>query len=145
MSGRNRAGNRRGLTLIEVTLVLVILVVIASLAVTAIGPIRKHSLMRAARTQIEAFRGALEHYSTDVGDFPTTAQGLDALRSAPNDLGDATKWVGPYLGKPVPADPWGNKYKYEFPGKNQTDAPDIWSAGPDGRDNTEDDVCSWKE
>lgn len=143
--GTRQPKRRTGLTLIEVMLVLVILVVIASMAVVAIGPMRKQSLIRAARAQIEAFRTPLDAYQLDLGNFPNTSQGLEALRTAPSDVKDSDKWHGPYLGKAVPKDPWGNPYKYEYPGKNSTDAPDIWSYGPDGIDNTEDDVCSWKE
>jgi hypothetical protein len=54
-------------------------------------------------------------------------------------------WAGPYLDKEeLPSDPWGNPYQYAYPPENGTmDFPDIWSAGPDGEDGTEDDICSW--
>ncbi len=144
MTRRTMRGPRRsGLTLIEVLLVLVILVIIGSLAVTAYGPIQQKAYIRAAQTQIAAFKTPLNAYRLDLGTFPNSGQGLEALRSVPSNLADSTKWHGPYLDSPVPLDPWGNPYQYEFPGKQQSDMPDIWSFGPDGINNTEDDIGNW--
>jgi len=142
---RSRRRRRDGFTLVEVLLVLVILVVIASLAVTAYGPMQKKAYMKAAKTQIEVFANLLEAYRLDMNDFPATAQGLEALRSAPSDLANPDDWAGPYLGKPVPSDPWDRPYQYAYPGKYDESMPDIWSLGPDGQDGTEDDVVSWPE
>ena len=134
---------RRGFTLIEVLLVLVILVIIGSLAVVAYGPIRRSALEKAAEAQIKAFKTPLQAYSIELGDFPGTSQGLDALRNQPSDLAVPEKWNGPYLDSEVPLDPWGNPYRYENPGKYQIDWPDIWSYGADGMDGTEDDIGNW--
>ena len=134
---------RRGFTLIEVLLVLMILVIIASLAVVAYGPMQRSAYMKAAEAQIKAFKTPLQAYRIDLGDFPATSQGLEALRVPPSDLASPTKWNGPYLDSEVPLDPWGNPYRYEHPGKYQTDWPDIWSYGPDGVDSTEDDIGNW--
>lgn len=142
MSRQRRTG-RRGFTLVEVLLVLVILVVIASLAVTAYGPIQKRAYINAAKTQIGAFETPLETYRLDVGDYPSTEQGLLALREAPSDLPNEEKWAGPYLGKNVPPDPWDQPYQYEYPGTHEEGKPDIWSMGPDMMDGTEDDVGNW--
>ena len=138
-----RFRRRCGLTLIEVLLVLVILVIIASLAVVAYGPIQRNAFIKAADAQIKAFKTPLQAYRIDQGDFPGTSQGLDALRNQPSDLAVPEKWIGPYLDREVPLDPWGNPYRYENPGKYQTDWPDIWSYGPDGMDGTEDDIGNW--
>jgi len=138
-----RRRKARGLTLIEVLLVLAILLIMASLVVTAYVPIQRRAYMNAALTQIKAFKGPLQTYHLDINDYPTTAQGLDALRSPPPDLPDPSKWQGPYLDSEVPLDPWGRPYQYEYPGKHDLEAPDIWSVGPDGVDGTDDDVVSW--
>ena len=135
---------RGGFTLVEVLLVLVILVIIASLAVTAYGPIQKKAYINAARTQIGALKTPLQAYRLDIGDFPSSSQGLESLLSCPSDLPNENKWFGPYLDSiVVPKDPWDNPYGYEYPGKNQDEWPDIWSLGPDGQDGTEDDVGNW--
>jgi len=143
MTNRTRRQTRRGLTLVEVMLVLVILMIIASLAVTAYGPIQRKAYINAAKTQIKAFKTPLEAYKLDLGDFPATTQGLEALRDPPSDLRNQNKWNGPYLDSMVPLDPWGSPYQYEYPGRHEMDKADIWSFGPDGIDNTEDDVGNW--
>jgi len=97
------------------------------------------------RAQIAMFEMSLELFRLDTGDYPSTAQGLGALRTAPADLANPDKWAGPYLGKPVPLDPWDNPYQYQYPGKHDPKKPDIWSFGPDGVDGTEDDIVSWVE
>lgn len=76
-------------------------------------------------------------YQLDIGTYPTNEQGLQALREAPPDLADPTKWTGPYAKKDIPVDPWSNEYIYELLGANQFK---ISSAGPDGQVGTEDDV-----
>ncbi len=139
----NERRRRGGLTLVEVMLVLVILMIIASLAVTAYGPIQRKAYINAAKTQIKAFKTPLQAYKLDMGDFPASGDGLEALRNAPSNLRNVDKWSGPYLDSPVPLDPWGNPYQYEYPGKYDTEQPDIWSFGPDGIDNTDDDVGNW--
>ena len=141
---RFRRRRRGGFTLVEVLLVLVILVVIASLAVTAYGPMQKKAYIKAAKTQVEVFAEVLQAYRLDMNDFPTTAQGLEALRTPPSGLANPDNWAGPYLGKPVPLDPWDRPYQYEYPGKHDETMPDIWSMGPNEADDS-DDIVSWQQ
>jgi general secretion pathway protein G len=132
-------------TLVEVLLVLVILVIIGSIAVTAYGPIQRRAYINAARSQIKAFKTPLNAYQLDIGDYPSTVQGLQALRYPPPDLPDPSRWNGPYLDSEVPLDPWGNPYQYEYPGRYDPAQPDIWSFGPDGINGTDDDIGSWQQ
>jgi general secretion pathway protein G len=84
--------------------------------------------VRAAHAQIQQLATALDSYKRDVGSFPSTEQGLQALRVKPQGV---SGWDGPYLSKDIPNDPWGHPYIYKFPGKSP-DKPEIVSYGADG-------------
>lgn len=137
---KDRNRRRGGFTLVEVLLVLVILVIIASLAVTNLVPMQRRANINAAKTQIRAFKGPLAAYRLDIGDYPSS---LEELRMQPADAAAAERWGGPYLDREVPLDPWRRPYQYRYPGQNDPDMPDIWSAGPDGVDGSPDDIASW--
>ena len=130
----------RGFTLIEVLLVLVILVVLASLAVVAYGPIQRRYKIDAAKTQIGFFKVSLGTYSNLVGSYPSTAAGLQALRTPPADLPDPTKWDGPYIDREIPLDPWGHPYQYACPGNHNPTEFDVWTVAPDGHE-----IGNWDE
>jgi general secretion pathway protein G len=97
---------------------------------------------KAARAQIELFGTALDTFRLDVGRYPTSQEGLQALTQKP---GGADRWDGPYLKKDVPTDPWGKPYMYKGPGDH---GPyDIISYGADGvpgGEATNRDVNSWE-
>ncbi len=86
------------------------------------------SEVRATQAQIGAFERALDTYRLDVGHYPTTEQGLQALVVAPQN---EAKWNGPYLQKTVPSDPWGHPYQYKSPGEHGEF--DLYSFGKDGQ------------
>ena len=118
-----------GFTLVELLVVLAILGMLAAL----VGPQVLNQLggakSKSAGIQIRDFEQALELYKLDVGRFPRTEEGLEALVDKPSS---ATGWNGPYLKKStIPDDPWGNAYQYRYPGKNG--GVDIVSMGADGR------------
>ena len=136
---------RGGFTLIEVLLVLVILVTLASLAVTAYDGIRKRANCDAAKVQIGLFKNQLTLYKHSVRSYPTTDEGLEALRNPPANLADQNIWAGPYMEGTVPLDPWRSPYQYQEPGRYNTDSYDIWSFGPDKDDGTDDDIGNWEQ
>jgi len=142
-----KPGRRRGFTLVEVLVVLAILVMLVGMVVPRILGTQKKADISGAKTQMGMFNAALEKYALDVKSFPTTEQGLGALLQKPADLDEAVKWDGPYLNaQDLPKDPWGHDYKYEYPPTHGTlDRPDLWSDGPDGQDETEDDIVSWSK
>ena len=135
-----RVRSQRGFTLIELLVVIVVLGLLVGLVGPRLFGRVGQSKTAAARAQIELLGAALDQYRLDIGTYPTTAQGLEALQSNPN----APRWNGPYLRKAVPRDPWDNPYKYDPKGKKNQNGYDIWSMGPDGQDGTEDDIGNWK-
>jgi general secretion pathway protein G len=99
--------------------------------------------LKAAKVQIEMFGTALDGFRLDVGRYPTTEEGLKALREKPSGV---DKWEGPYLPKEIPLDPWGNAYVYRSP--SEYGDYDIMSYGLDkaeGGEGENQDVVSWKD
>ena len=88
-------------------------------------------------TQIWSLESYLGKYRSDVGMYPTTEQGLQALRVQPSDLAEPSKWKGPYVRVNIPNDVWGNPYVYR---RITDDQFELYSCGRDGEDGTDDDV-----
>jgi general secretion pathway protein G len=98
-----------------------------------------------ARTQLEMLTSAIDAYRLDNDAYPTTEQGLAALRTRPQP--EPRGWRGPYLRRDVPVDPWGRPYLYRSPGTANPDAFDLLTLGRDGREGGEGedaDVLGWK-
>ena len=153
---------RRGFTLTELLIVMAILVLLVSLIGPRLLGSKQKADINAVKTQIGMFQSALERYAVDMNKFPSTEEGLAALISKPGTDGSESSgdessgsesssedsggsWDGPYVKtEKLPADPWGKAYAYEYPPThNKINVPDIWSYGPDGTENTEDDIISW--
>jgi len=132
----------RGFTLIELLVVVVIIGLLAGLvAPRYFGQVGK-SNTGVARAQIEQLGKALDTYRLDVGVYPTSEQGLNALVAKPEGV---DRWQGPYLQKQVPGDPWGRAYKYKSPGDHSD--YDLYSYGSDnapGGIGEAQDVNSWE-
>ena len=134
--------NSDGFTLIELLVVMVIIGLLAAL----VGPrfIRQEekAKIKATKAQIELLGTALDTFRLDVGRYPATDEGLEALRTKPGGL---ERWDGPYLKKDLPLDPWGKAYAYRSPGEH---GPyDIVSYGADGASGGEGDnrdITSWE-
>lgn len=135
---KRRKRRQQGFTLLEVLLVLTILVILGSTVTFYFAKTQGKANARVAKVQINAISQLLEEYHIDVGSYPTTQQGLAALRTAPGDLGDTSKWAGPYGNKEIEPDPWSRPYQYE----SQGDTFKVWSFGADGQDGTEDDITN---
>ena len=134
--------SQRGVTLIELLVVVTIIALFAALVGPRLFKQVDKSRATAAKAQINSFQTALGVYKLDTGKFPTSEQGLAALRSQPSEV---ERWDGPYLPQDVPSDPWGHPYIYKYPGEHG-DEPDIQSHGADGQtggsgDNA--DIVSW--
>lgn len=124
MSTRKSA---RGFTLIELLVVLAILTLLAGLVGPRVLGQLGGAKAKTAGVQIADLDKALELFKLDVGRYPTTEEGLDALAKKP---GAVNGWTGPYLKGGVPADPWGHPYRYANPGPNG--GIEILSLGSDG-------------
>jgi general secretion pathway protein G len=128
-SSMNMNRRLRGFTLLELLVVIVIIGLLAAYVGPKYFAQLGKSEVTVAKAQIESFEKSLDTYRLDVGRYPTTEEGLQALTTAPQTAG--TKWNGPYLKKGVPQDPWGNPYAYRAPGT--TGDYEIVSLGKDGQ------------
>ena len=139
---RKRPG-QAGVTLIEMLVVVTIIGLFVALVGPALFKRADEAKVTVTRAQIDNFMTALGTYKLDTGTFPTTEQGLQALRVKPQE---ANQWAGPYLPQEIPMDPWGRPYLYKYPGEHG-DEPDITCLGADGQPGGEGlnaDILSWK-
>ena len=140
---KNRRKSQAGVTLIEMLVVVTIIGLFVALVAPSMFKQSDKARVTAARTQLDNFMTALGAYKLDTGTFPTTEQGLQALRVKPADV---NQWAGPYMPKDIPNDPWGRPYAYKYPG-DHGDEPDIVCLGADGQTGGEGlnaDITSWK-
>jgi general secretion pathway protein G len=141
-----RNGTKRkekGFTLVEILVVIIIIGLLAALVGPRLFGKVSVAKQKAAKAQIELFGTALDAFRLDTGRYPTTEEGLKALREKPSGL---EKWEGPYLPKEIPSDPWGKPYVYKSPGDNYD--YDLISYGLDGVPGGEgenQDIVSWKD
>jgi general secretion pathway protein G len=140
---RNGKRAQAGVTLIEMLVVMTIIALFAALVAPSMLKHGDTARVTQARAQIQNFMTALGSYKLDTGMYPTTEQGLKALRERPQDV---NQWAGPYLPQELPHDPWGHEYVYKYPGEHG-DEPDIICLGSDGApggDGLNADIVSWK-
>lgn len=105
-AGRRRLADERGLSLIELLVVMVILGLFSTIVYQAFFPKVDQAKNQTARTQMDIIALALDSYRLDVGEYPASL--ADLIQST------SPRWKGPYLQKGrVPRDPWGNDYAYQ--------------------------------
>lgn len=130
---------RRAFTLVELLLVLAILALLAGIALPKLTGSKERANVSATKTQLDAFKTALDMFEVDSGHYPRGKNGLNDLVAQPRD---AQNWHQ-YLDN-VPLDPWGHPYIYECPGRHRPTSYDLSSMGPDGRAGTDDDINNWQ-
>lgn len=132
----------RGITLIELLVVMVIIAMFATLVGSRVFRNVDKARQTIAKDQIAEFETNLDVFRLDVGRYPTTAEGLDALRVRPSGT---ENWDGPYLKKDVPLDPWQHAYVYRCPGQHgDFDLLSYGSDGQEGGDGDGADIKNWK-
>lgn len=142
-SARRGDSRESGMTLVELLVVLLILSMVAAFAVPQAIKYLGGARADAAAVQINRLSSILDLYALEVGRYPTSDEGLQALVEKPSGASD--RWNGPYLRKADSlTDPWGNPYEYRAPGEHG--AFDLYSLGADGSpggEGEEADVTSW--
>jgi general secretion pathway protein G len=133
----------RGFTLMEILIAIGILALLATLAITNVSGIFGGAQVDTTHLFVkESMSSPLMAYRLHMGDYPSTAEGLQALATAPAAKSD--RWRGPYVkdGK-IPTDPWGEAYQYRYPGLRNKGGYDLYSKGIDKIDGNEDDIGNW--
>ena len=134
---------KSGFSLLEILIAIALVALLASVALNQLTGVFGDNQKQAAQIFVTSSSElALTRYRLDVGNFPSTEEGLRALIKAPT--GKEARWKGPYI-KEQAIDPWGNPYKYKFPGTRNISGGrsyDIWSLGEDGTESN-DDIGNW--
>jgi general secretion pathway protein G len=131
---------RAGFTLLEMVIVLGIIAVLMGGSIALIGKVKDGAKLQRVGADFNAIGSSLEIYHNNAGFYPSTQQGLKALVTRPSGSPAPKRWTS--VAKSVPIDPWGKEYGYRFPGKRDNSSFEIFSSGPDGMDNTGDDLSS---
>ena len=136
--------NEKGITLIEMMVVIVILGILATIIFTRVSDRPEQARRTKAAVEIRSLQTALELYKLDNGFYPSTEQGLEALVTAPSS-GRAPRSYpeSGYIDK-APLDPWGTYYVYISPGlQGEYDLESYGTDGEDGGEGTDKDIESW--
>jgi general secretion pathway protein G len=139
-----RRKKKNGFTLVELMVVIVIIGLLATIVALNVLPSGDTARIQKAKADIATIEQGLELYRLQVGSYPTTSQGLQALVTAPAGADAARYQAGGYV-KKLPKDPWGREYLYASPGQHS--AADVWTLGADGKDGGEGidgDIGSWQ-
>jgi general secretion pathway protein G len=129
-----------GFTLLELLVVIVILGLLIGLVAPAALRQLGSARTSVARESIERLGSVLDLYKLDIGDYPSTEQGLQALIERPTDV---SNWNGPYLkGGQTPVDPWNHPYQYRNPSTRSAHDYDLCSSGPPGGSAAQNLICN---
>ncbi len=122
--------------MIELLVVLVILGLLAGLVGPKLFGKVDTAKVQTAQTQLKMLKSALQTYRLDMGEYPSTAEGLSALIKSPGTPRAQKNWRGPYLDEAVPSDPWGGAYQYRREPNGLQDFT-LYSFGADGKQGGE--------
>jgi general secretion pathway protein G len=138
-----RRADRSAFTLIEMLLVLTIIALLMGMAIYHLVGVDKSAQEQRVQTDLLGLKESLAAYQLETGTLPTTEQGLQALWARPTTEPIPEHWRA-MLDEPL-LDPWQHPYQYRNPGKHNPDRYDIYSVGPDGQPETDDDIGNWHD
>ncbi len=138
----NLASSKRGFTLLEIVIVLGIIAVIMGGSIVMLKKLPEGARIQRVQGDFNAIESAVQSYAMLAGTPPSTSQGLIALYVKPTSPPIPKRWTPAGAGKEVPLDPWGTPYKYRNPGKIDGSTFEIYTAGPDKQEGTDDDMSS---
>lgn len=127
----------KAFTLIELMVVILIIAILAALIVPRVMSNAGTAKRAAALSDVRVLESALHQFRLHCDRYPTTEEGLQALRTNP---GEVQGWRGPYLDKPIPTDPWGNEYSYEFLDNDEFAVISFGADGASGGDGDNEDI-----
>jgi len=139
---------------LEIMLVIIIIIALAADVVPNLTGRKATADRGTTQIQMKSIEDALDNFKFEVGRYPTTEEGLNALTNsdAIQDEELVKKWNGPYIGRESEnkkdftlKDAWNHEFKYVSPGEHNTKSFDLYSAGPDGQEGTEDDIKNWDD
>lgn len=145
MNTIKRTIKRRGFTLIEIMVVVIVLGILAAVVVQNLAGSTDDARISKARSDISSLQTLVEAFRLHMRRYPTEDEGLGILREEP-DSDDANLWKGPYTNRPIPNDPWGNPYQFYAPAPNGIDPYGIESMAADGQyggEGVNKDINSW--
>jgi general secretion pathway protein G len=128
-----------GFTLVELMVVIVIVGLLATVVMINVMPSQDRATAEKARADVSVLEQAIETYRLDNLSYPRTEDGLEALLRPPAGLARPERYrPGGYIRR-LPTDPWGNPYRYAYPGRHGTF--DVYSLGADGAEGGEGDAA----
>jgi general secretion pathway protein G len=141
---RRSAGARGGFTLIELLITIAIVIALGAIVGVSLLGARDEADVGIAQTQLNNIEQALEFFELDYRRVPNEEEGLAVLwdKELLDPDSDETKWKK-YLSEPLPKDPWGNDWGYRGEDPEYGEKYDLWSNGPDGEEDSEDDIVAW--
>ena len=145
MHQRQRTADRRGLTLIELLIVIAILLALGGIVAVNLIPKKGEAEANIVRAQIDQMAEALDHFRLDLNRYPTTDEGLRVLwvKADIESEDDQALWKSAYLSTPASKDSWNNDWIYRAPSEIREGAAyDIISIGPDREEGTDDDITN---
>lgn len=133
-----------GFSLIEVMVTIVIIGLLSTVVLLNVLPSRDKAMVEKARTDIAVLEQALDTYKLEMLSYPRTEDGLEALVTPPANLTSASRFRAEGYIRRLPEDPWGNAYRYAYPGRSS--AFDVYSLGADGEpggEGLDTDIGNW--